>query len=99
MLFRELQRHWTDLIIEQRLVCSLKTFVALTQCMVESVRYQYVYIMHRLAAIHAAMTALTSKAPRSNINSSALQALNRMDETYFKYRAGSIIIQIGRAHV
>ena len=45
---------WTYLIVEQVLGCSLKIRGGLTQGrgMTESVRYQWVYIMHQRAAIH-----------------------------------------------
>ena len=55
---------WTDLIIEQVLVRSLKTRggpITQGRGMTESVRYLWVFIMHQKAAIHDAMTALTSK--------------------------------------
>ena len=55
---------WTDLIIEQVLVRSLKPRggpITQGRGMTESVRYQWVFIMHQQAAIHDAMAALTSK--------------------------------------
>ena len=55
---------WTDLIIEQVLVRSLKTHggpITQGRGMTESVRYQCVFIMHQQAAIHDVMAALTSK--------------------------------------
>ena len=54
---------WTDLIIEQVLMRSLKSSGGLTRGrgMTESVRHQWVYTMHACAAIHGAMSTLTGK--------------------------------------
>ena len=54
---------WTDIVIEQVLMRSLKSRGGLTRGrgMTESVRQQWVYIMHACAAIHDAMTSLTGK--------------------------------------
>ena len=54
---------WTDIVIEQVLMRSLKSRGDLTRGrgMTESVRQQWVYSMHACAAIHDAMTSLTGK--------------------------------------
>ena len=54
---------WTDIVIEQVLMRSLKSRGDLTRGkgMTESVRQQWVYNMHACAAIHDAMTSLTGK--------------------------------------
>ena len=50
---------WTDIVIEQVLMRSMKSRGGLT--MTESVRQQWVYSMHACAAINDAMTSLTGK--------------------------------------
>ena len=54
---------WTDIVIEQVLMRSLKSHGGRTRGsgMTESVRQQWVYSMHACAAIHDAMTSLTVK--------------------------------------
>ena len=54
---------WTDIVIEQVLMRSLKSRGGLTRGrgMTEIVRQQWVYSMHACAAIHDAMTSLTGK--------------------------------------
>ena len=54
---------WTDIVIEQVLMRSLKSRGGLTRGrgMTEIVRQQWVYSMHTCAAIHDAMTSLTGK--------------------------------------
>ena len=54
---------WTDIVIEQVLMRSLKSRGGLTRGrgMTESVRQQWVYSMHACAAIHDAMTSVTGK--------------------------------------
>ena len=52
---------WSDLVIEQVLMRSLKSRGGLTRGrgMTESVRHQWVHSMHRCASVHSAMTTLT----------------------------------------
>ena len=54
---------WTDIVIEQVLMRSLKSRGGLTRGrgMTESVRQQWVYSLHACAAIHDAMTSQTGK--------------------------------------
>ena len=54
---------WTDIVIEQVLMRSLKSRGGSTRGrgMTESVRQQWVYSMHACGAIHDAMTSLTGK--------------------------------------
>ena len=54
---------WTDIVIEQVLMRSLKSRGGLTtgRGMTTSLRQQWVYSMHACAAIHDAMTSLTGK--------------------------------------
>ena len=54
---------WTDIVIEQVLMRSLKSRGGLTRGrgMTESVQQQWVYSMHACVALHDAMTSLTGK--------------------------------------
>ncbi|MES9882369.1 MAG: hypothetical protein ABW185_15970 [Sedimenticola sp.] len=54
---------WTDLVIEQVMMRSLKSRGGLTRGrgMTESVRQQWVYSLHACAAVHDAMSSLTGK--------------------------------------
>ena len=59
---------WSDLVIEQILMKSLKSRGGLTtgRGMTESVRNQWVHSMHRCSAIQAAVTILTGLGTRSS---------------------------------
>ena len=54
---------WTDIVIEQVLMRSLKSRGSLTRGrgMTESVQQQWVYSMHACVTIHDAMASLTGK--------------------------------------
>ncbi len=49
---------WTDLVIEQVMMRSIKSHGGLTE--EESVRLQWIYSMHKCAGIHDAMTTMTN---------------------------------------
>ena len=59
---------WSDLVIEQVMMKSLKSRGGLTtgRGMTESVRHQWVHSMHRCSSIHHAMTVLTNLATKSS---------------------------------
>ena len=60
---RQWARLWTDIVIEQVQIRSLKSGGGLTRgrCMTESVRKQWLYSTQACAAIHDAMTSLSGK--------------------------------------
>ena len=53
---------WTDLIIEQVMMRSIKSRGGLTRGrgMTETVRLQWIYSMHKCAGVHDAMTTITN---------------------------------------
>ena len=59
---------WSDLIIEQVMMKSLKSRGGLTsgRGMTESVRHQWVHSLHRCSAIHTAMTIVTNLGTKSS---------------------------------
>ena len=61
---------WTDLIIEQVMMRSIKSRGGLTRGrgMTETVRLQWIYSMHKCAGIHNAMTAMTNSEHRTSVN-------------------------------
>ena len=59
---------WTDLIIEQVMMRSIKNCGGLTRGrgMTESVRLQWIYTMHKCAGVHNAMTTITNSEHRTS---------------------------------
>ena len=59
---------WSDLVIEQMIMCSIKSRGRLTRGrgITETVRLQWIYSMHRCAAVHDAMTTATHIKPVSS---------------------------------
>ena len=60
---------WSDLVIEQVLMRSLKSRGGLTRgrCVTESVRMMWTNIMHRCADMHNAMTTLTGHQHKTSV--------------------------------
>ena len=69
---RRSKRHWaglwSDLVIEQVMMKSLKSRGGLTRGrgMTDSVRHQWVHSMHRCASVHNAMNVLTGLGTKTN---------------------------------
>ncbi len=77
---------WTDLIIEQVMMRSIKSRGGLTRGrgVTETVRLQWIYSMHKCAGVHDAMTATTKLKHKTSEQHIEL-GTSRGKHDYFNY--------------